>query len=189
MKTIVSLLFLTALVSCKKTTTTPTTNSTNNTTDIGLAYVDGNYDNGQLAYLVKLGVPNDSNITASTNFNVDIKYLGNNYVDFKLNTSLKLPSYLKHFQIKMEVYLESIQSSTNGNGLYTIDNTMFMDLNLNSIVVNHLVGVGGLVGMEKPTFSLVLQKYNSPKVQSTLTVKLFTEKGEELLIIGCVRKK
>jgi hypothetical protein len=190
MKTILSLLLVIALVSCKKDTTTPTTNSSNNTTDIGLAYVGGHYDNGSLIYYKNgIGTLSDSNVLNSPNFNVDVKYLGNNYVDFTINSNFKLPSYLKHFQIKMKVDVESIYNSTNGTGMYSLDNNMFMDANLNSISVNHLVGTGPF-GF-KPTFGISLQKLNSPTINTTiLSGVLYTDKkGEQLQITGCVRKK
>lgn len=51
-------------------------------------------------------------------------------LDFKINTPLIIPDYFKHFQLKVK--------SAGLPGYYTLDNTMFVDKDYNTITVNHI---------------------------------------------------
>ena len=103
MKIIVSLLLITALLSCKKTTTTPTNNQ------IGIAYAGGTYTSGSSGTLNYTDYPySDPNAT------IDVKYIDSFKLDFIVNTKLNLPNYLKHFTADFKNYV----SETKTTGWY-----------------------------------------------------------------------
>ena len=124
MKKIVSMILITALLSCKKTTTTPTNNQ------IGIAYAGGTYTAGSTGALNYTDYPyTDPNAT------IDVKYIDSFKLDFTVNTKLNLPNYLKHFTADLKdlvaetktsgtymdyfIYSDSIQGGNCGLTMYT----------------------------------------------------------------------
>jgi len=108
MKRILSLLFLTALVSCKKTTTTSTNNQ------IGIAYAGGTYTAGSTGSLQYTDYPyTDPNAT------IDVKYIDSFKLDFTINTKLNLPVYLKHFTADLNYSVYETKTSGSYMGIYS----------------------------------------------------------------------
>ena len=104
MKTILSLLLITALFSCKKTTTTPSNNQ------IGIAYAGGTYTSGALNYT---DYPySDPNAT------IDVKYIDSFKLDLTINTKLNLPNYLKHFTADLKYIVSETKTYASYHGNY-----------------------------------------------------------------------
>ena len=106
MKTILSLLLVLALVSCKKATTTPTNNQ------IGIAYASGTYIAGSTGALNYTDYPySDPNAT------IDVKYIDSFKLDFTVNTKLNLPNYLKHFTADFKQYVYETKDAAKYLGI------------------------------------------------------------------------
>ncbi len=106
MKTILTLLLITALLSCKKTTNTPTNNQ------IGIAYAGGTYTAGSIGSLHYSDYPyTDPNAT------IDVKYIDSFKLDFTINTKLNLPNYLKHFTADFKQYVYETKDAAKYLGI------------------------------------------------------------------------
>ena len=132
MKTIVSLLFLTALFSCKKTTTTPTNNQ------IGIAYAGGTYTSGLINYT-------DYPYT-DPNATIDVKYIDSFKLDLTINTKLNLPNYLKHFTADLKYQVSETKTYASYQGQYDD----FSNKHSDSIILFN----GGLTMMQTTNFLL-----------------------------------
>jgi hypothetical protein len=187
MKTIISLLLIIALVSCKKesTTTNPVkTTSNNNYTKVGLPYIGGKYTGSTLRYYDKLNNPVSLD---DSNFEIEVKYLDSFYVNFTITSSINLPLHFKNFKVKMRILSESFTDSSNEGGCYIIDPFMFIDDKMKPLVVNHLVQIQ--VNKLPSAVNFVLQKTNSSFVNGSITnIILHSEFGESLSISECKRK-
>jgi hypothetical protein len=187
MKTILSLILVILLVSCKKETTSTNpikTSSINNHTKVGLPYIGGKYFGGTLRYFDKLNNPISID---DSNFEIDVKYLDSFYVNFTITSSLNLPLYFKNFKVKMRILSEAFTNPSNELGWYILDNFMFIDDKIKPIVVNHLVQTQ--INKSPSAIFFVLQKSNSTSVNGSITsIMLHSEFGESLSISECKRK-